>query len=249
MCLLKSIGTWHALQGREAFPEISAWFIPGCTKVPDLKSESKAFTSLTKYFKISRRKYFSSAVGNSQSIWLQIGSIYSKKLAWKFHPTQVKWGKHISNWKKNFKVCSARKSCNYQYCQLVHHGHGTCAIRRNKWIHAMVKMETETKLRTHRNFISALLYTTSAHCYNIFFFPEVLAQETTTVTGNRLSWDFRVCLYTWFSLDYLKHFIRNLQKCKFIFVSFGTDKTSVSHCTCDKHKYPALLAMGEGVLA
>lgn len=216
--------------------------------MPDLKSESKAFTSLTKYFKISRRKYFSSAVGNSQSIWLQIGSIYSKKLAWKFHPTQVKWGKHISNWKKNFKICSARKSCNYQYCQLVHHGHGTCAIRRNKWIHAMVKMETETKLRTHRNFISALLYTTSAHCYNIFFFPEVLAQETTTVTGNRLSWDFRVCLYTWFSLDYLKHFIRNLQKCKFIFVSFGTDKTSASHCTCDKHKYPALLAMGEGVL-
>lgn len=41
----------------------------------------------------------------------------------------------------------------------------------------MVKMETETKLCTHRNFISALLYTTSAHCYN-FFFSEVLAQET-----------------------------------------------------------------------
>lgn len=184
---------------------------PGCTKVPDLKSESKAFTSLTKYFKISSRNYFSSAVGNSQSIWLQTHTkrICSKKLARKFHPTQVKCSKHISNWKKNFKIWSARKSYNYQYCQLY------CIVL-SSWRRYVCNYEKEMNPCNGQNGNwnktmqpQKFYFSSSLHniCPLLYFFSGVLVQETTTVTGNQLSWDFRVGLYTWLSLDYLKHFI------------------------------------------
>lgn len=58
---------------------------------------------------------------------------------------------------------------------------------------------------------------------------------------------------SWFIYLTLFRLLETFYRIKFTemqihFLSFGTDKTSVSQSTCDKHKHPALLARGEGVL-